>query len=519
MRIIEKIIMVLRHCPVRALRSRRLISATTVSEESALPRFFERVKNSCSAPAEEAGGKAVPPSCYVGFDPTADALHVGNLVSLRVLQVLQHHGLRPIALVGGATGLIGDPSGRSTERNMQSEELIRSNAKGIEKCVRRLLMEQGTSRNEADGVTSDDDRNYIYAPTFVNNLDWYVDKTPLDFVRDVGRHFRMGAMLSRESVRSRLDSDQGMSFTEFSYQLFQAYDFLHLHREFGCVMQVGGSDQWGNIVGGCDLVRRVVDVDDSDSAETDVALKGATYPRDAELVFPFLGEAHGLTVPLLTSSTGEKLGKSAGNAIWVDPDKTSPYEFYQYFMGVSDADVEQCCAMLSMDPRASSEEVDEIMRHLMSAHEKAPEKRIPQRHLAEAMTRWVHGEEGLERAKRASETLFGGQPGDDSPANPGAKAGLGTASVSDMRALMKDAPTYSCSKSDLLGTPLVSLAVDAGAFKSKGEAKRMIKSGGFYVNQARVDDSSRIVEENDLLGGTLVVLRVGRKKHILVECL
>ena len=500
---------VLRHCPVRALRARRLIADTTASEHDVLPGFFRRVKErqTRKRPRRQESGPTLSraPSCYVGFDPTADALHVGNLVSLRVLQVLQHHGLRPIALVGGATGLIGDPSGRSTERNMQSESLIRDNARGIEACVRRLLMITEERDNENQSHSN------VHAPEFVNNIDWYLDKTPLDFVRDVGRHFRMGPMLSRESVRSRLDSDQGMSFTEFSYQLFQAYDFLHLHREHECVLQIGGSDQWGNIVGGCDLVRRVVDPAAEECKHDEKQQPCTTANASAPIRFPFRGEAYGLTVPLLTSSTGEKLGKSAGNAIWVDPDKTSPYEFYQYFLGIADADVEQCCAMLAMEPDASAEEINETMEDLMSAHDKSPEKRIPQRHLAEAMTRWVHGEEGLVRAQRASAALFGG-------VSDKKKNEHSSESIRDLRAVLKDAPTHVLKKEDVVDVPLVSVAVSSGAFKSKGEARRMIKSGGFYVNQMRVEDVGRLVQETDFVDGELMVLRVGRKKFTVVEC-
>ena len=484
--------MIMRHCPVRALRARRLIAATTAPEQGAFSALFERVKEE----RRRSGAGSRAPSCYVGFDPTADALHVGNLVSLRVLQVLQHHGLRPIALVGGATGLIGDPSGRSTERAMQSEAAIRRNARGIEACVRRLLADGREQTNGAE----------IQPPEFVNNIDWYLDKTPLDFVRDVGRHFRMGSMLSRESVRSRLDSDQGMSFTEFSYQLFQAYDFLHLHREHDCVLQIGGSDQWGNIVGGCDLVRRVVDPE---------------VQTEGDAAFRFRGEAFGLTVPLLTSSAGEKLGKSAGNAIWADPDKTSPFEFYQYFLGIADADATQCCAMLAMEPDASAEEVGEVMDSLTRSHEESPEKRIPQRYLAEAMTRWVHGEEGLARAQRASEALFGGHaPSKSHDGDTEDQSGSSVAgpSISDLRGVLKDAPTYACKKGDVVGLQLVSVAVNAGAFKSKGEARRMIASGGFYFNQVRVEDGSRVVEESDLVDGGLMVLRVGKKKYTVVEC-
>ena len=449
-------------CVASALRARGLLAATTAENlEAALLALRNRSDEDSRNPRDE--GHA--PACYVGFDPTASSLHVGNLVSLRVLQIMQCYGFRPIALVGGATGLIGDPSGRSTERNLQTVEEVTRNADAIEKCVRSLLRQ-----THAD--------HHLHEPQIVNNVDWYLNQTPLDFVRDVGKHFRMGPMLARESVRSRLQ-DGGMSFTEFSYQLFQAYDFLHLYRHHDCVLQIGGSDQWGNILGGCELIRKV----EGHSAEV-----------------------HGITVPLLTSSNGEKLGKSAGNAVWVDPALVSAFDFYQYFLRIEDSDVEKCCAMLAIDPMASAEEITNTMENIMRAHYESPGDRTAQKFLAESMTRWVHGDEGLERAQQASKALF----------STGNKS-FEKLTASDLEAAFSEAPTKYMPKGDIIGKSLISLAMNVQACRSKGEGRRMVKSGGMYLNQLRVTSPDVVVSENDLVDGQLLLLRIGKKKYTLVK--
>ena len=479
--------MSLSHCAASVLRARGLISATTATCEAQLSHFFQHVKS-----------HSTPISCYVGFDPTADSLHIGNLVSLRVLQIMQHHGFQPIALVGGATGLIGDPSGRSTERNMQSTEKIRQNVIGIEANVRHLLRDCNTSTNS----NSTDTEYALHPPKIVNNIDWYLNQTPLDFIRDVGRHFRMGSMLSRDSVKSRLDSSNGMSFTEFSYQLFQAYDYLHLYNEFNCMLQIGGSDQWGNIVSGCELIRRTEVQKSGDS--------GDSGDGGVESVDVGSGVVYGLTAPLLTTSTGEKLGKSAGNAIWVNSNKTSAYELYQYFLNISDDDVEKCYSMLALDPTLDAETSINTIKETMNEHQKEPSQRYAQRSLANSMVEWIHGADGLASAQQATNALFG---------CGGSSSGVGDSDSSTVswRVALKDAPSCKVSTNEIVGISIVEFVTGLGLFKSRGEARRMIKSGGLYLNQNRVDNGNRELELNDVLSENLIVLRKGKKNYMLVD--
>ena len=507
-------------CPAAVLRARGLISATTTTSDQELSTFFHQVKH-----------HPKPISCYVGFDPTADSLHIGNLVSLRVLQVLQHHGFQPIALVGGATGLIGDPSGRSTERNMQSTNQIRRNAQGIEACVRRLLR----SNKDHTEESPTDPNTTTHVPIIVNNLDWYLNQTPLDFIRDVGRHFRMGSMLSRDSVKSRLDSDSGMSFTEFSYQLFQAYDFLHLHQHHNCALQIGGSDQWGNILGGCELVRRVENQKKEQEEQEEEQEEQEEQEDGQEKQDPKVNQQHqhqhqldsnnqlqpthsnepsnikvqGLTVPLLTTNTGEKLGKSAGNAIWVDSKRTSPYELYQYFLNIQDEDVEQVYSMLAVDPTYDAETALSDIQQVMQVHGQAPHKRHAQRSLADAMVSWIHGEEGLESAQQATKTLFATQ------ATMHATEGMGDI---DWRVALKEAPSLKVLKNQLVGATILDVVTEElNLFKSRGETKRMIKSGGLYMNQERVENGEHVLTLKDLIDENLLIFRIGRKKYMLVD--
>ena len=512
----------MKHCASSILRARGLISATTLASDAELSTFFQRVKHLRYDDGDVTSPPSPPPpiSCYVGFDPTADSLHVGNLVSLRVLQMMQHHGFRPIALVGGATGLIGDPSGRSTERSMQSTEQIHKNAEGIEACVRSLLRQDTSLANKQVSQ-----QHTVHAPVFVNNLDWYLNQTPIDFIRDVGRHFRMGSMLSRDSVKSRLESEGGMSFTEFSYQLFQAYDFLHLHREHQCALQIGGSDQWGNIVGGCDLIRRVGGQQRMKGEREMTKDEASTSSNNSTSATTMPLEAHGLTVPLLTTSTGEKLGKSAGNAIWVDPDRTSPYELYQYFLNIADDDVGRCYSMLAVDLTLDENETTTKFNEMMEIHERHPEKRFAQRELADAVVSWIHGDDGLRSARKATQALFGGGGGRGSRQTMSGSNKSGTrdneeddgAESVDWRVALKDAPACEMSKGKIIGSSILELAMNVGLFKSRGEARRMIKSGGMYLNQERVDDGERVLSENDLINNDLVLLRVGKKKYMLVD--
>jgi len=393
---------------------------------------------------------AKPRTVYAGFDPTADSLHVGHLVALMVLRRFQAAGHRPIALVGGATGMIGDPTGKSEERTLLSAEEIQQNVDGIERQMRRFL-------------------DFERGATLVDNRAWMAPLGYLDFLRDVGKHFPLGAMLAKDSVQSRLArTDVGISYTEFSYMLVQAYDFVHLHRTFGCELQVGGSDQWGNITAGIELGRRMGE-----------------------------GTLHGLTVPLLTNRDGVKMGKTERGALWLSAERTSPYAFYQYWINCEDGDVGTVLRMLTELPE------DEI-RALDAARAAHPERRESQRRLAESLTRLVHGEAGLAKAVRASEVLFG--------------AVIERLSDEELGDVFGDVPSCRLARDRLRdGVPLAEAFVAAGLAKSKGEARRTIAQGGAYVNNRRVESADASLSLADLVGATTLVLRAGKKHYALVR--
>ncbi len=392
------------------------------------------------------------PGCvYAGFDPTSSSLQVGNFVTIMGLAHFQRCGHRVLALVGGATGLIGDPSGKSSERQLLSLEEVERNLAGIRENLSRFL-----------------DFDHPTAPAkIVNNYDWIGRFTFIEFLRDVGKHFRIGSMLAKESVRARMDSEDGMSFAEFSYQLLQAYDFLHLFDAEGCRIQIGGSDQWGNITAGTDLVRK---------------LRGQ--------------EAFGVTFPLVCDSTGQKFGKSAGNAVYLDPARTSYYDFYQFFVRTADSDVARFLRIFTFLPL---EEIDELARET----ERSPEARVAQKRLAEEMTRTVHGEDGLRTAQQASSVLFGGD-----------MQGL---RAKDLLTIFANVPSSEMAADAARDAPLVDLAASAGLCTSKGEARRLIASGGLYVNGARVDAIDARLRPEDIIDGSIVVLRSGRKTFRLVK--
>ena len=388
---------------------------------------------------------------YAGFDPTSDSLQVGNLVTIMTLAHFQLAGHRPIALAGGATGMIGDPSGKSAERNLLTHEQAETNLVGIKENLSRFL-----------------DFKHPTAPAMiVNNNDWFKNYTFIEFLRDIGKHFRMGIMLNKESVKKRLDSETGMSFCEFSYQLLQAYDFLKLYDTEKCVLQIGGSDQWGNITAGTDLVRR---------------LRGV--------------EAYGMTHPLVCDSTGAKFGKSAGNAVYLDSRKTSCYAFYQFFMRAEDADAVK---LLKIYTFLGLDEINALAESIKTA----PEKREAQRRLAEEVTRLVHGETGLKSAQKASEVLFGGSV-------EGLKA-------SEIRDIFADVPSASLEKSKVEGSAVIDLAAVSGLCKSKGDARRLVESGGLYVNNRKVDGIQAKVAQADIIEGSVVILRSGKKSYMIVK--
>ncbi len=391
-----------------------------------------------------------PVTLYCGFDPTADSLHIGNLQSIMLLRRFQSAGHAPIALVGGATGMIGDPSGRSSERQFLDTEVLDHNRSSIGAQLGRFL-DTGDAPNAA---------------RLVDNRSWTEDLSVLDFLRDVGKHVTINTMLARDSVRSRMDRDTGISYTEFSYMLLQAHDFLVLHREMGCDLQVAGSDQWGNIAAGVDLVRRVT----------------------ADIV-------HGWTAPLIVRSDGTKFGKSEGENIWLSAERTSPYRMYQHLLNVADSDVETLLLRLTTVP------LDEIRRTVV-LHEQNPASREGQRRVATEITTLVHGAAVAAQVQEASSVLFG-QPleGLDAPA---------------FELLAAEVPTTRLAESDLLGAAAVDLLAATGLAPSKGDVRRT--PAGYYVNQVSLADrGDEPIRANDLVHGRFILLRRGRTSHHLVE--
>jgi tyrosyl-tRNA synthetase len=390
---------------------------------------------------------------YNGFDVTADSLHIGHLVPLLALARLQRYGHHPIAVAGGGTTMIGDPSGKSSERPLLSRQQIEENAEAIKQQLARFL--------DFDSKTN--------PARLVNNADWLLPLNLIEFLRDIGKHFTVNYMIAKDSVRARLEREEGISFTEFSYMLLQSYDFLHLYRTYGCVLQTGGSDQWGNITAGVELIRRVTG-----------------------------GTAYALVYPLITKSDGSKFGKTESGAVWLDPKRTSPYRFYQFWLNTDDRDVIHYLKVFTF---LTQPEIEDLQHAL----EERPEQREAQRRLARLMTGMLHGETALARAEQAAQVLFGG-----------AVEGLSAAEIEDIFA---DVPSARLSKDQFSGTGLniVDLLVSSGMMKSKGEARRAISEGGVYLNNHRVTESERQVTLSDLLEGRFLVLRRGKKTYFLVE--
>ncbi len=396
---------------------------------------------------------AAPVTLYVGFDPTADSLHLGHLIGLLILRRFQLAGHRPLALAGGATGMIGDPSGKSAERNLLSPEILEANIAGIEGQLKRLL----------------DFESKTNPALLLNNADWVRPISVLDFLRDVGKHFSVNAMLAKDSVKSRLEAESGLSFTEFSYSLLQAYDFLHLNEKYGCLVQGGGADQWGNITAGIDLIRRKRDV-----------------------------TACGLTTPLLTKTDGTKFGKTEGGAVWLSPARTSVYRFYQFLIQVEDAQVIQLLkyfTFLPMDEITALEAQHQANPHLRGAHKK----------LALELTRLVHGESATVDAVRASEILFGGS-----------LEGITEAQFDEVIA---EVPNVTLSRG-ILGQPagaLIEILIAAALSPSKGQARKDIEAGGVYVNNVRATDAKLVLGAEHLLFSRYVLLRKGKRNYALVR--
>lgn len=394
---------------------------------------------------------AKPIKVYAGFDPTSDSLHVGNLLGIMALAHFQRLGHTPVVILGGTTGLIGDPSGKSRERPLLDIETLKKNIKSIEKHFEKVLDFSGK----------------LPRPLILNNDEWFRGFHVIDFLREVGKHFRINSMLAKEMVRTRLESEEGMSFTEFSYQLIQAYDFYYLNSQYEVNLQIGGSDQWGNITAGIELTRR---------------LSGRAV--------------YGLTWPLLTRSDGKKFGKTEEGAIWLSPKKCSPYQFYQYFVGIPDKDVIHMMKMLTF---MELEEIYEIEKS-MKRDDYVPNS--AQKKLAEEVTRIVHGKAGLEKALKVTEG-----------AAPGGKAVL---DGDVLREIARDMPNVTMSEEKVVGHSYSDLAASSGLLSSKSEAIRLLKNGGAYLNNDKILDPSKQVSKEDLIEGKFLLLGAGKKKKILI---
>jgi tyrosyl-tRNA synthetase len=390
-------------------------------------------------------------SVYIGFDPSAPSLHVGNLIPIMGLVHMQRYGHTPIPVIGGGTGLIGDPSGRATERPLISKEQLNFNLEGIREQLSRFL----------------DFKVKTNPAIMVNNADWLCTISLTDFLRDIGKHFTVNAMLAKESVKTRLNGE-GISFTEFSYLLLQSFDYLTLFEKYNCTLQMGASDQWGNITSGIDLIRRI---------------HGA--------------RAYALVFPLLTTTSGTKFGKSVGGSVWLDEKQTSPYNFYQYFINSEDSDVITYLKFFTLLSHTEIEELTEAVKA-------RPEKREAQKTLAQEVTRMVHGESALKKAEEATAALFGGR--------------IENLGLQDILDIFASAPSTKMNKSGFSneGMPLVDLIIATGLAKSKGEARRTIEGGGINIQNIRETDVKRMVSAQDAIEGKALVLRKGQKEYRLV---
>jgi tyrosyl-tRNA synthetase len=396
-----------------------------------------------------------PITLYCGFDPTGDSLHVGHLMGQLMLRRFQLAGHHPIPLAGGATGMIGDPGGRSTERNLLGPEELAHNVECIKSQLARFI-DFDSKQNPA---------------RLVDNAEWTAPVRLLDFLRDIGKHFSVNVMLAKDSVRSRLESDSGISYTEFSYMLLQANDFLHLRTTHDCELQVGGTDQYGNITAGVDLIRRKLGV-----------------------------AAWGLVFPLITDAAGKKFGKSTGGgSVWLDPAKTSPYRFYQFFINTEDSMVVEYLKKFTLLPR-------EQIEPLAAEHSRNPGARVAQKALAREVTILVHGQSACDDAVRASEIMFGG--------------GLEGVTETVFKDVVGEVPTREIDREKLAGAgaPLVDLLVLAGLSLSKSQARKDVEAGGVYLNSVRVSEAARAITANDLLFGRFVLLRKGKRTYAVLRC-
>lgn len=396
-------------------------------------------------------------TAYIGFDPTADSLHVGNLVPIMLLVHLQKAGHKPLALVGGATGMVGDPSFKAEERKMLDEETLQHNQRCIKAQLERFLDFDAARPNAAE---------------MVNNYDWFKNISFLSFIRDVGKHITVNYMMAKDSVKKRLEGDNGMSFTEFSYQMIQGYDFYHLYNTKNCKLQMGGSDQWGNIVTGTELVRRM----------------GG-------------GEAYAFTCPLIKKADGTKFGKSEKGNIWLDPKKTTPYEFYQFWLNAGDEDAESYIRIFSFLDEAT-------INALIDEHRQDPGKRVLQKRLAKEVTSFIHGGQEYEFAITTTQILFG---------NASVEA-LRSLSEEQLLKVMAGVPQFEVPAADLAaGKDVVSFLADAGIFPSKGEARKTIQNGGVSMNGSKVTAIDQPINQDALIIGKNILFQKGKKNYILVK--
>jgi tyrosyl-tRNA synthetase len=399
-------------------------------------------------------------SGYIGFDPTADSLHIGHMVQVMLLVHFQRSGHTPIALVGGATGMIGDPSGKSEERNLLDEAALRKNQEAIKKQLSKFLDFQSDRENRA---------------VMVNNYDWMKEYSFLGFIRDIGKHITVNYMMSKDSVKKRIGSESkdGMSFTEFSYQLVQGTDFLHLFNNFNCKLQMGGSDQWGNIVTGTELIRRKAG-----------------------------GEAFALTCPLITKSDGTKFGKTESGNVWLDPEKTTPYQFYQFWLNVSDEDAGKYIKIFTVLPQKEIEEI-------ISGHSKAPHERLLQKRLAEEVTVMVHSRDEYEGAVEASQILFG----------RGTTESLKKMNENTFLSVFEGVPVFDVKMEIMLkGVTIADLCTEhSSVFASKGELRRLVQGGGFSINKEKIDNPDAVVNNELLLNKKYLLIQKGKKNYFLIR--
>jgi len=395
---------------------------------------------------------------YIGFDPTADSLHIGSLVPIILLMHFQHAGHNPIALVGGATGMVGDPSGKSEERNLLDEETLAKNVAGVKAQLERFLNFDNTTENAAQ---------------LVNNYDWMKEISIIEFVRDIGKHITVNYMMAKDSVKKRLDSDSqtGMSFTEFTYQLFQGYDFYHLYKEKDCKLQMGGSDQWGNITTGTELIRRKAQ-----------------------------GKAYAITCKLITKADGSKFGKTAGGNIWLDANRTSPYKYYQYWLNCADEDAENYIKIFTFLDK-------ETIETLIAEHKKEPHLRILQKKIGEEVTIMTHGNEAYKNAIKASNILFGNSTADD----------LKTLDEQTFLDVFEGVPQSEIDRSIIEnGLGIVAAFADYGFLKSNGEVRRALAENSISVNKEKVKENF-VITPNDLIASKFVLLQRGKKSYFLLK--